>query len=72
MPASFALIDEDNDDDKDKAIHIVLLIDDDDIEFKDIVGVLVPPPPLPYMGAVVPFLGGKCPLSTPTKDGMPI
>ena len=65
-PASFASIGDDNDNDKDKAIHIVLSIDDADIEFEDIAIVLAPPPPLPYTGAVVPFLGGECPLSTPT------
>ena len=55
QPASFASIDDDNDDDKDEAIHIVLSIDDADIKFEDIAIILT-----------VPFLGGECPLSTPT------
>ena len=64
--ASFALLDDDdNDHDKDKAIPIVRSIDNADVEFEDIAVVLAPPPPLPYMGAVVPFLGGGCPLSSP-------
>ena len=63
--APFASIDDDDDDDKDEDIHIVLSIDDADVEFEDIAVVLAPPPPLPYTGAVVPFLGGECPLSTP-------
>jgi hypothetical protein len=63
--ASCTSIDDDDDNDKDEAIHIVLLIDNAAIEFKDIAFVLTPPPPLLYTGAVVPFLGGECPLSTP-------
>ena len=62
---SFASINDDEDDDKDEAIHIVLSINNADIKFKDIAVVLAPPPPLPYTGAVVPFLGRECPLSTP-------
>ena len=53
-----SLSDNDDDHDKDKATPIVRLIDDADVEFEDIVVVLAPPPPLPYMDAVVPFLGG--------------
>ncbi len=84
MPVSIALIDDDDDDDKDEAIHIILPINDANIKFKDIAVVLVSLPPLPYTGAVVPFLGRGCPLSTnmlsafesattvpTTKDGMP-
>ena len=57
--ASFASLNDDDDGhDKDKAIPIVRLINDADVEFEDIVVVLAPPPPLPYTGAVVPFLGG--------------
>jgi hypothetical protein len=59
------LIDGDGNDDKDEAIHIVLSIDNADVEFEDIAVVLAPPPPLLYTGAVVPFLGGGCPLLTP-------
>ena len=62
---SFASIDDDEDDDKDEAIHIVLSINDADVEFEDTAVFLAPPLPLPYTGAVVPFLGGECPLSTP-------
>ena len=63
---SFASLDDDDDDhDKDKAIPIVRSIDNADAKFEDIPVVLAPPPPLPYTGAVVPFLGGKCPLSSP-------
>ena len=63
--ASFASINDNDDDDKDEAIHIVLLIDDADAKFENIAVILAPPLPLPYTGAVVPFLGGECPLSTP-------
>ena len=56
--ASFALLDDDGDDDPDEAIHIVRLVDDADIEFEDTAVVLIPPPPLPYTGAVMPFGGG--------------
>jgi hypothetical protein len=63
--ASFASINDDVDDDEDEDIHIVLSIDDADVEFEDIAVVLAPPPPLPYTGAVVPFLGGECPLLSP-------
>jgi len=63
----FASLEDDDDDDMDEAIHIVRSIDDADVDFEDIVDfVLVPPPPLPYAGAVVPFLGGEGPLSSPT------
>ena len=65
--APFASLDHDDDDDLDETIHIVRSIDDADVNFEDIVDfVLVPPLPLPYAGAVVPFLGGECPLSSPT------
>ena len=63
--AACALIDDDDDDDKDVAIHIVPWIADADVEFEDIAVVLAPPPPLLYTGAVVPFLGGERPQSTP-------
>jgi hypothetical protein len=63
--SSVSLNDDDNDHDKDKAIPIVWSIDNADVEFKDITIVLAPPSPLPYMGAVVPFLGGGCPLLSP-------
>jgi hypothetical protein len=69
--ASFASLD-DNDDDHDKdkaitdkAIPIVRSIDDADVEFEDIAVVLASPPPLPYMDAVMPFLGGEFPMSSP-------
>ena len=65
--ASFASLDEENDDlEKDEAIPIAPLIDDANVEFEDIAVVHAPPPPLPYTGAVVSFLGGECPLSSPT------
>ena len=64
--ASFASIDDDDDNDKDEAIHIVLLIDDTNIKFADIAIVPAPPPPLPYTGAVVPFLGGNVRCRLPT------
>jgi hypothetical protein len=64
--APFALLDDNDDDDMDEPIHIVRSIDDADVDFEDIFDfVLVPPPPLPYAGAVVPFLWGECPLSSP-------
>ena len=47
--AACASIDDNDHDDKDVAIHIVG----------------VDPPPLLYTGAVVPFLGGERPQSTP-------
>ncbi len=56
--AACASIDDNDDDDKDVAIHIVPWIADADVEFEDIAVVLAPPPPLLYTGAVVPFLGG--------------
>ena len=60
---SFAsLNDNDDNHDKDKAIPIVRSIDDADVEFENIAVILAPPLPLPYTGAVVPFLGGECPL----------
>ena len=62
MSASFASINDDVDDDRDEDI---LSIDDADVDFEDITIVLTPPPPLPYTGMVVPFLGGECPLSPP-------
>ena len=67
MHASFASLDDNDNDDKDEdeAIHIVLSINNADVELKDVAVVLAPPPPLPYTGAVVPFLGGECPLSSP-------
>ncbi len=34
--ASFALLDDDDNNDKDNAIHIILLIDDTDVELEDI------------------------------------
>ncbi len=66
LHASFASLD-DNDDDleKDEAIPIAPSIDDANVKFEDIAIVQAPPPPLPYTGAVVPFLGGECPLSSP-------
>ena len=48
--ASFASLDDDDNNDKDKAIHIILLIDDADVELEDIAIVLAPPQPLPYTG----------------------
>ena len=58
--ASFALLDDDDDNhDKDRAIPIIRSIDNADFEFEDITVVLAPPPPLPYTGGVVPFLGGE-------------
>ena len=61
--AFFASLDDDDDNhDKDKAIPIVRSIDDADVEFENIAVILAPPLPLPYTGAVVPFLGGECPL----------
>jgi hypothetical protein len=64
--ASFASLDEEDDDlEKDKAIPIAPSIDDANVEFEDIAVVHAPPPPLPYTGAFVPFLGGECPLSSP-------
>jgi len=65
MHASFASLNDNDNNDKDEAILIVLLIDDADVELEDIAVVLAPPLPLPYTGAVVPFLGGECPLSSP-------
>ena len=63
----FASLDNNDDDDMDEAIHIVRSIDDANVDFEDIFDfVLVPPPPLPYAGAVMPFLWGECPLSSPT------
>ena len=62
---AWAVVVHNNDDDKDKAIHIVLPINDTDVEFENIAVVLVPPPPLPSASAFVPFLGGECPLLTP-------
>ena len=63
--ASFTSLDDDDDNAKDEAIHIILSIDNADVEFEDIAVVLPPPPPLPYTGVVVPFLGRERPLSTP-------
>ena len=63
--ASFASIDNDDDNDKDETIHIVPSIDDPGVKFEDIAVIRAPPPPLPYTGAVVPFLGGEYPLLTP-------
>ncbi len=64
--ASFAsLDDDDNDLEKDEAIPIAPSIDDANVELENIAVVHAPPPPLPYTGAVVPFLGGECPLSSP-------
>ena len=40
---SFASIDDDVNDDKDEDIHIVLLIHNADVEFKDIAVILAPP-----------------------------
>jgi len=48
--ASFALLDDDDNNDKDNAIHIILLIDDTDVELEDIAIILTPPQPLPYTG----------------------
>ncbi len=64
-PASFALINDDEDNEEDKAIHIFLSIDDADEKIKDIAAVLAPSPPLPHVGAVCPSWGGGCPLLTP-------
>ena len=58
MPVSFALLN-DNEDDEDEGIHIVLSTNNADNKIKDIAVVLASPPPLPYAGAVVPFLGGN-------------
>ena len=65
MSMSFASIDDNDNDVKDEDTHIVLSIDNTNVEFEDIAVILAPPPPLLYTGAVVPFLGGGCPLSTP-------
>ena len=65
MSASFVLNDDDDNDDKDEGINIVLSMNDTDVKFEVIAVVLAPPPPLPYMGAVVPFLGGERPLLSP-------
>ena len=63
--AFFASPDEDDDNDKDEVIHIVRSIDGANIELEDITIILAPPLPLPYTDAVLPFLGGECPLSSP-------
>ena len=52
--ASFASIDDNVDNDKDEDI---LLINDANVDFKDITVVLAPPPPLPYTGVVVSWGG---------------
>jgi hypothetical protein len=58
-PMSFEPIDDDDNNNKDEAIHIILSIDNADDKITDIAVVLAPPLPLPCAGAVVPLLGGN-------------
>ena len=57
--ASFASLDDNDNDDKDEAINIVLSIDDADVEFEDIAVVLPPLRQFPMRVRLCPSWGGN-------------